>query len=159
MNGSEKSSTTSQMIGWCWFTKKIKRPKIRPDARLPLSRAGGQGLYLRSLDHLGGSSEAKDRKKTKKVKCDVRTNGQTHGRTDGLTNWGVESRSTRLKKRHKKNINKNINKWTTRPTHKKNREDDRQAEWSEPIQSLFRPKIDRIWNDKKAANEGDANSK
>ena len=46
----------------------------RPDTRLPQSRAGGQGLYLRSLDHLGRSSEAKDRKNPKKVKCDGPTN-------------------------------------------------------------------------------------
>ena len=39
----------------------------RADTQLPQSRAGGQGLYLRSLHHLGRSSEAKDRKK---VKCD-----------------------------------------------------------------------------------------
>ena len=32
----------------------------RPDTRLPQSRAGGQGLYLWSLNHLGRSSEAKD---------------------------------------------------------------------------------------------------
>ena len=31
----------------------------KPDVRLPQSRVGGQGLYLRSLDHLGRSSEAK----------------------------------------------------------------------------------------------------
>ena len=31
--------------------------ETRPDTRLPKSRAGGQGLYLRSLDHLGRSSE------------------------------------------------------------------------------------------------------
>ena len=37
--------------------------KTRPDTRLPQSRAGGQGPYLRSLDHLGRSREAKDRKK------------------------------------------------------------------------------------------------
>ena len=42
--------------------------KTRPDTRLPQSRAGGQGPYLRSLDHLGRSSEAKDRKKNKKSK-------------------------------------------------------------------------------------------
>ena len=34
----------------------------RPDTRLPQSREGGQGPYLRSLDHLGWSNEAKDRK-------------------------------------------------------------------------------------------------
>ena len=64
--------------------------RTRPDTRLSQSRAGGQGPYLRSLDHLGRSSEAKDRIKTKKVKCD--------GRTDGPTKRGVKSRSTRLKK-------------------------------------------------------------
>ena len=34
----------------------------RPDARLPQSHAGGQGLYFWSLNHLGRRSEAKDRK-------------------------------------------------------------------------------------------------
>ena len=34
-----------------------KTEKTRPDTRLPKSRAGGQGPYLRSLDHLGRSSE------------------------------------------------------------------------------------------------------
>ena len=29
----------------------------RPDTRLPKSRGGGQGPYLRSPDHLGKSSE------------------------------------------------------------------------------------------------------
>ena len=53
---------------------------------------GGQGPKLRSTDHLGRSSEAKDRKKQKKVKCD----GPTDGRTNGPTKRGVESRSTRL---------------------------------------------------------------
>ena len=38
----------------------------RPDTRLPLSRAGGQGLYLRPLDDLGRRSEAIDRKKKQK---------------------------------------------------------------------------------------------
>ena len=42
---------------------------------------GGQGLFLRSLDHLGKSSEAKDRKK-KKIKCDRRMDGSTNRRTD-----------------------------------------------------------------------------
>ena len=31
----------------------------RPDTRLPKLRAGGQGPYLTSLDHLGRSSEVK----------------------------------------------------------------------------------------------------
>ena len=34
--------------------------KIRPDTQLPQSRAGGQGPYLRSLDHLGRSSKVKE---------------------------------------------------------------------------------------------------
>ena len=33
--------------------------KTRPDTRLPKSRAGRQGPYLRSPDHLGKSSEVK----------------------------------------------------------------------------------------------------
>ena len=37
------------------------------DTRLPQSRAGGQGPYWRSLDHLGRSSEAKYRKNPEKV--------------------------------------------------------------------------------------------
>ena len=57
----------------------------KPDTRLPKSRAGGQGPYLRLLDHLGRSSEAKDRKKTKKVKCDGWTDRLKDGRTDGPT--------------------------------------------------------------------------
>ena len=34
--------------------------RTRPDTRLPKSRAGGQGLYLRSSDHLGRSSEVEE---------------------------------------------------------------------------------------------------
>ena len=34
--------------------------KARPDTRLPKSRAGGQGPYLRSPDYLGRSSEVKE---------------------------------------------------------------------------------------------------
>ena len=34
--------------------------ETRPDTQLPKSRAGGQGPYLRSLDHLGRSSEVKE---------------------------------------------------------------------------------------------------
>ena len=33
--------------------------RTRPDTRLPKSRAGGQGPYLKSLDHLGSSSGVK----------------------------------------------------------------------------------------------------
>ena len=36
--------------------------KTRPDTQLPQSRAGGQKPYLRSLDHLGRSSEVNDTK-------------------------------------------------------------------------------------------------
>ena len=34
--------------------------ETRPDTRLPKSRAGGQGPYLRLPDHLGGSSRVKE---------------------------------------------------------------------------------------------------
>ena len=34
--------------------------ETRLDTRLPKSRAGGQGPYLRSLDHLGRSSEVRE---------------------------------------------------------------------------------------------------
>ena len=51
--------------------------KTRPDTRLPKSRAGGHGPYLRAIDHLGRSSEAKDRKTPKKVKCDGRADRPT----------------------------------------------------------------------------------
>ena len=37
----------------------------RPDTTLPKSRAGGQGPYLRSLDHLGRSSEVQKKIKKK----------------------------------------------------------------------------------------------
>ena len=39
---------------------KEERNITRPDTRLPKSRAGGQGLYSRSPDHLGRSSEVKE---------------------------------------------------------------------------------------------------
>ena len=51
--------------------------QTRPDTRLPQSRAGGQGLYLKSLNYLGRRSEAKDCKNPKKVKCDGPTDGPT----------------------------------------------------------------------------------
>ena len=41
--------------------------KTRPDTRLPKSCVGGQGPYLRSPDHLGGSSEV-EKKIIKKSK-------------------------------------------------------------------------------------------
>ena len=51
--------------------------RTRPDTRLPKSRAGGQGPYLRSPDHLGRSSEVEKIKSLKKVKCDRPTDGQS----------------------------------------------------------------------------------
>ena len=60
---------------------------------------GWAGLYLRSLHHLGRSSEAKDRKKTKKVKCGGRTNGPTDQRTDKAgcrVAWLVTKEKNRL---------------------------------------------------------------
>ena len=56
--------------------------KTRPDTWLPKLRAGGQGPYLRSLHHLGRSSEAKNRKNPKTCKCD----GPMDGRMDRPTN-------------------------------------------------------------------------
>ena len=46
---------------------------------------------------MGRSSEAKNPKNPKKVKCDGQTNGRTDGPTDGPTKRVVESRNTRLK--------------------------------------------------------------
>ena len=40
--------------------------KTRLDTRLPQSHVGGQGPYLRLLDHLVRSREGKDRKNQKK---------------------------------------------------------------------------------------------
>ena len=54
----------------------------RPDTRLPQSRAGGQEPYLRSLEHSGRSSETKDRKNTKKIKCDGWTDQRMDRRMD-----------------------------------------------------------------------------
>ena len=47
------------------------------------------------------TSEAKNPKHPKKVKCDGPTDGQTGGWTDGPTKRVVESRSTRLKRGRK----------------------------------------------------------
>ena len=41
----------------------------RPDTQLPQSRAGGRGPYLRSVEHLGRSSKAKNLINTEKVKA------------------------------------------------------------------------------------------
>ena len=56
--------------------------ETRPATRLHQSRVLWQGPYLRSLDHKGRSSEAKDCKNPKKEKCDGLTNGRTDGRTN-----------------------------------------------------------------------------
>ena len=78
-----------------------RRQKTRPDVRLPQSLAGGQGLYLRSFDHLGRSSEAKE-KKTHKSKVgwtDGLTDRWMDRRTDEPTKEGVESRGRRQKRK------------------------------------------------------------
>ena len=49
------------------------------------SRAGGQGPYLRSVEHLGRSRKAKNPMDAEKVKCDGGTDGRMYGRTDGST--------------------------------------------------------------------------
>ena len=51
--------------------------RTRPDTRLPQSRAGGQGPYLRSVEHLGSCGIAKNPIIAEKVKCDGRTDGRT----------------------------------------------------------------------------------
>ena len=58
------------------------------------------GHFIRSLYHLGRSSEAKDRKNPKKVKCDGPTDRPTDRLNNGPTKRDVESRSTRLKIDH-----------------------------------------------------------
>ena len=70
--------------------------KTRPDTRLPQSLVGGQGLFLRSLDHLGRSSEAKDRKKQKKVKCDGPTDQRTNGPMDQRTDRWTDKAGCRV---------------------------------------------------------------
>ena len=75
------------------FFLKVLFIQTRPDACLPKSRAGEQGPYLRSLHHLGRSSEAKDQKNSKKIKVwrtDWLTDGLTDGPMDGPTKRVVE---------------------------------------------------------------------
>ena len=50
-------------------------------------------LFYASRVRLGRSSEAKDRKKPKKVKCDGRSDGRTDGRTDGPTDGPTDRQS------------------------------------------------------------------
>ena len=58
----------SELLSWkkSMFTPfdKVKQiyKKTWPDTQLPKLCAGGQRLYLRSLDHLGKSSEVKEKK-------------------------------------------------------------------------------------------------
>ena len=59
--------------------------KTRPDTRLPQSRAGGQGPYMRSHHHLSTSCEVKYRKTPNKVKYDQPMDRLTDGPTDGWT--------------------------------------------------------------------------
>ena len=47
------------------FDKRVE--ETRPDTWLPKSRAGGQGPYFRSFLDLDRSSEAKARKKEKRI--------------------------------------------------------------------------------------------
>ena len=88
---------TSIEVNWLKMIKKTWNDlETRPDTRLPQSRAGGQGLYLRSLNHLGRSSEAKDRKNPKKVKYDGWTDGRTDGPTDGQTDGRTDKAGCRV---------------------------------------------------------------
>ena len=73
---------------WCQIITNSFERKTRSDTQLSQSRVGGQGLFLRSLDHLGRSSEAKDRKKNKNKNKKVRCDGRTDRRTNKV---GVES--------------------------------------------------------------------
>ena len=79
-----------------WMDKASYReanPQLtRPDTGLARSRAGGQGLYLRSGQYLGRSGMPKKPINAEKVVTDRRMNG----RSDRPTKRGVESRSTRL---------------------------------------------------------------
>ena len=53
----------------------------RPDTLILQSRVDGQEPYLRSQEHLGRSSEAKDHKNKTRIKCDWPTNQTTDGRS------------------------------------------------------------------------------
>ena len=73
-----------------------EKPRTRPDTRLPQSHVGGQGSFLRSHHHLGGSSGAKDHKNPKKLKCDGPTDGQTDGQTNGRTDRETDKAGCRV---------------------------------------------------------------
>ena len=76
------------MNEWSIFQKHVMNQsvhieaKTRPETRLLKLCAGGQGPYLRSVEHFGRSGIAKNPMNTKKVKCE---DGQTDGRTDRPT--------------------------------------------------------------------------
>ena len=57
----------------------------RPDTRLPQLRAGGQGPYLRSVEHWAGAVQPKPHERRKSSVTDRRTDGQTDGQTDAPT--------------------------------------------------------------------------
>ena len=72
-NKRKKGEEGEESCTWNWKKQyKTQDPEVhlnitRPDTRLPKSRAGGQGRavgqkpYLRSLDHLGKSSEVREK--------------------------------------------------------------------------------------------------
>ena len=91
ITGSDKFFAAYEQSNSCWFLtikcaydfcktkiangkknglKKHVVYETRPDTRLPQSRAGGQGPYLRSVEHLGRSGIAKNPINAEKVKCD-----------------------------------------------------------------------------------------
>ena len=86
---------------------KASRDGTRPYTRLPQSRAGGQGLYLRLIDHMGRSSEAKYHKKKPKNKkksvTDRPTDGPTDQRTKGWTNGRTDKAGCRVARHGTKN--------------------------------------------------------
>ena len=70
--------------------------RSRLDTRLSQLRAGGQGPYFMSEEHIGSSYIAKKPVNAKKVMCDGPTDQRTDGPTDRPTKQGVELCNTRL---------------------------------------------------------------
>ena len=54
-----KITEITMVTSWVTLSMTVRSKVTRPDTWLPKSRAGGQGPYLRSLDHLGRSSEVR----------------------------------------------------------------------------------------------------
>ena len=77
-----------------YWRKRLGWEETRMEIRLP--HVGGQGPYLRLLEHLARSSEVKDEKE---VKCDRPTDRRTDGRTDKA---GCRVACTRLKTRRRR---------------------------------------------------------